>query len=300
MRKYITHEMTYSVSTTGGLEIEHYPEDFDNDRYLTLYNTHSHTFYEILWFPEAGGMHNIDFVDYPIEKNTFFFISPGQLHHYYKNSGRNLIIKFVPEFLNDESVSSDIFLRYSIFNAFEGKPKLVIEDIDVMRSIYNIMAALERELPRVEQFGHLRFMQSLVSLLLIAFERIQTTGMDSKGQPLHDSNILHLNLGNPTHALFMRFRQAVEKDFTNIHTVAGYAEKIGVNSKYLANVVHECSSHTPLQLINDRILLEAKRLLRYSDKKIKDIANDLGYEDPSYFVKFFKRQTGMLPTEFRG
>lgn len=70
--------------------------------------------------------------------------------------------------------------------------------------------------------------------------------------------------------------------------------------EYLANVVHECSSHTPLQLINDRILLEAKRLLRYSDKKIKDIANDLGYEDPSYFVKFFKRQTGMLPTEFRG
>lgn len=69
--------------------------------------------------------------------------------------------------------------------------------------------------------------------------------------------------------------------------------------KTLTNSVGASSFSTPLKIINDRIILEAKRQLCYTDLKIKEIAFRLGFDDPSYFVKFFKRQTGILPAEFR-
>ena len=61
----------------------------------------------------------------------------------------------------------------------------------------------------------------------------------------------------------------------------------------------ECSRKSPLAFINDRVILEAKRLLRFTNLMVKEIAYRMGYDDPSYFVKFFKRQTGYLPSDFR-
>ena len=74
---------------------------------------------------------------------------------------------------------------------------------------------------------------------------------------------------------------------------------LNVSTKTLTNCVYESSHSTPLKIINDRVILEAKRQLLHSSLKIKEIAFYLGFEDPSYFVKFFKRQTGYLPAEFR-
>ena len=63
--------------------------------------------------------------------------------------------------------------------------------------------------------------------------------------------------------------------------------------------VNECSGKSPLAFINERIILEAKLMAKYTNMMIKEISASLGYDDPSYFVKFFKRQTGYLPSEFR-
>ena len=74
---------------------------------------------------------------------------------------------------------------------------------------------------------------------------------------------------------------------------------LGVSSKTLSKCISECSGKAPLTFINDRIILEAKRLLRFSNMIVKEVGFYLGYDDPSYFVKFFKRQTGFLPTDFQ-
>ena len=74
---------------------------------------------------------------------------------------------------------------------------------------------------------------------------------------------------------------------------------MNISTKTLTNSIVESSRSTPLKLINERIILEAKRYLLYSSLKVKEISYLLGFEDPSYFVKFFKRNTGSLPIEFR-
>ena len=84
-----------------------------------------------------------------------------------------------------------------------------------------------------------------------------------------------------------------------MHTVKEYANHLNVSVKTLTNSVDASSCSTPLKIINDKSILEAKRQLCYTDLKIKEIAFRLGFDEPSYFLKFFKRQTGILPAEFR-
>jgi AraC-like DNA-binding protein len=81
--------------------------------------------------------------------------------------------------------------------------------------------------------------------------------------------------------------------------VKEYASILNISSKTLTNHTTETCIKTPLEIINDRIILETKRLLSHSNLNINEIGFQLGYEDPSYFVKFFKRQTKMSPSDFR-
>ena len=81
--------------------------------------------------------------------------------------------------------------------------------------------------------------------------------------------------------------------------MSDYAALLNVSPKTLTLYVNECSKYTPLELINDRIILEAKRLLRYSVLSVKEIAFRLGFDDPSYFGKFFKRLVKQSPADYR-
>lgn len=84
-----------------------------------------------------------------------------------------------------------------------------------------------------------------------------------------------------------------------MHTVQEYADLLNVSSRTLTKYVAQSTYCTPLQMINDRIVLEAKRRLQHTSMSVKQIGYELGFEDPSYFVKFFKRLTGKMPGTFR-
>ena len=97
----------------------------------------------------------------------------------------------------------------------------------------------------------------------------------------------------------MQFRQQLEHHFRQKHSVQEYAELLKVSSKTLTRSVYDVARTTPFKMIHARIALEARRLLEYSDMKIKEIGYEVGFDDPSNFVKFFKRQTGNMPTYYR-
>lgn len=99
--------------------------------------------------------------------------------------------------------------------------------------------------------------------------------------------------------LIRSFNFLVEKHFKTRHTVAEYAELLHRSPKSLSNLFASLDSKTPMQIIQERILLEARRLLRYTDKPIKEIAYDLGYEDVQSFSRFFKSKERVSPSEYR-
>jgi len=96
-----------------------------------------------------------------------------------------------------------------------------------------------------------------------------------------------------------KFNLMVENNYRKEHTVQFYAAQLNKSSKTLANYFSFYNNISPLAVIQNRIVLEAKRLLMYTDKSAKEIAYELGYEDAAYFSNFFKKQTGSAPTDFR-
>ena len=249
---------------------------------------HIHGFYQIIWFQQGIGTHYVDFKEYPITDNTLFFISPGQIHYFDEsNNFKGIIIHFNESFLSDEGSSENVFLKYNVFNAFDTVPYYEVKSDDTPRWEY-IVKEMQLEIDNIKAFAHKDYLKYLVKMFLIYIQRIGKRGI---GIPLC--------INNSSNRTFVRFRQILEHHYRQLHTVKEYAHRLNVSTKTLTNCVYESSHSTPLKIINERIILEAKRQLLHSDLKIKEIAFYLGFEDPSYFVKFFKRQTGYLPAEFR-
>ncbi len=272
----------------SSLNIDHMPEFFDYDENDNN-APHVHTFYEILWFQKAGGVHTVDFHDYPVEENSMFFLSPGQVHHFDgKTRHEGVLIKFCTDFLKDERADEDIFIKYNVFNAFDTTPCCTIADADAVERLKMLVKGMEEELSRSGTFGKTDMLRSLVKIFLITVYR--------HGEK---QGVKHLDTMKPSHRLFVLFRQMVEREYGNLHSTKEYADKLNVSIKTLTNSISECSGKSALTFINDRVLLEAKRYLRYTDLLVKEISSRLGFEEPSYFVKFFKRKTGVLPNDFR-
>jgi AraC family transcriptional regulator, transcriptional activator of pobA len=232
---------------------------------------HIHSFYQIIWFTKGKGKHFVDFNEYEVSENKMFFISKNQIHYFdNKINYEGVIIHFNEIFLIDNENDIDIFLKYNIFNDFESEPVFTIQK-DTIENFSNLISQLKHEIATPNNFAHKDFLKHL----------------------------LNLSVKNQSHLTFIKFRQLLETNFRQVHTVSEYANLLNTSSKTLTNHTKEIVHKTPLEIINDRIVLEARRLLSHSSFNINEIGFQLGYEDPSYFVKFFKRQTKKSPSDFR-
>lgn len=104
---------------------------------------------------------------------------------------------------------------------------------------------------------------------------------------------------DPRHRLYTRFRQLVEDHFREQWQVRDYADALALNQTRLNRLCRAFTAKSAGELIQDRLVLEAQRLLIYTSASAAMIAYDLGFQDPSYFSRFFKRRTGLSPSRFR-
>ncbi len=269
------------------LEIHFMPHFFDENGCGTM-PPHIHEFYQILWYRFGKGSHRVDFVDYPITDNTIFFIAPGQIHAFDgKKDAEGVIILFNESFLMDEHSSENLFLKYNLFNTCDSVPYYKVPEEET-GPLMHLVQEMNREYAQNQAFAHKDYMQYLVRLFLI---RVQRCG-ERNEQP-------KLSISNDADRTVIGFRKLIEHNYPTLHTVQEYADLLHISARTLTHYVVERTHHTPLQLINDRIILEAKRELLYTSLSIKEIGYELGFDDASYFVKFFKRMVGCTPNEFR-
>ena len=249
---------------------------------------HIHSFYQIIWFTKGNGKHFVDFNEFVASTNKIFFISKNQIHYFDNYSSyEGVIIHFNESFLMDNENDIDIFLKYNIFNDFESDPVFTIPTVAI-ENFTLLVSNLKKEISTPDKFAHKDFLKHLLKLFLISIQRLGKR-----------NNYKNPSFNNQKNITQLKFRQALELNFKNIHTVKEYAYLLNISTKTLTNHITEIALKTPLEIINDRIILEAKRLLSHSSLNINEIGFQLGYEDPSYFVKFFKRQTKKSPSDFR-
>ncbi len=246
---------------------------------------HSHSYYQILWFFKEGGQHFVDFNGYPIKENSVFFIAKNQIH-YFENerSYEGILIHFNESFLMQSDV--DIFLKYNVFNN-QGKPCYCINE-SIKTTANSYIQLIKKELLQKMAFGHAQIVRYLLKSLLIVFERAH-----------QEHSTETLTFTNHYALQYLQFRELLEQHFSKGCGVKEYASALNISSKTLTTITNTIVAKSPSVLIAERIILEAKRLLSFTTLHSNEIAYRLGFEDASYFVKYFKRYTQKSPGAYR-
>ena len=242
---------------------------------------HRHSFYVICLIRKGSGIHVIDFEEYEVKPNRLFIINPLQVHFWKLNSNSQIsLIQFSENILkfNNNSIGSLLSTNFIGKNFLD----LSIEQANEVRSISE---KLEKETIDRDNFsveiirGYLIVLSSLVERM-VKSNSIDTP-IDSKSNKMH------------------KFLELIENNYSRNKGVSYYADKLSITPNYLNMLCKKQFGRSAGEMITVRVILEAKRLLYHTSSDISEIAFNLGFDDPSYFTRTFKRIEGKSPTTFR-
>lgn len=246
---------------------------------------HSHSYYQIIWFFNNHGVHHVDFETYNIKENTIFFISKDRVHAFDSNLNiQGWLIHFNESFFMHTDV--DVFLKYHIFNAQENPCYSIDTETADTASLY--IKLMQKELLKRHQFGYEDSIRFSLKSLLINLERVHQKNQQKQ-----------LSFSNHYELQFANYKELVEENYAKGLTVKDYADSLYISSKTLNTITKKIINKSASQIITDRIILQAKRLLKFTSLQIGEVAFQIGFEDSSYFVKYFKRHVGHSPNSYR-
>jgi AraC family transcriptional regulator, transcriptional activator of pobA len=253
------------------LELEHIDEG-------DVREPHRHAYHELIWVREGEGRHLIDGDPVEFGPHTVTLIAKGQVHQFARaDHVRGLVVRFDDEWLAGS--------RRWLFSG-SGCTALNVPDDEADR-FDALLDLLREEVERPPGPESAELRRHLLAAALLWAQRWREAQFEGGGATSGDVY------------LHRTFQETLERDFTISHEARHYAAELGVTTGTLSRVLVKLTGRTTKQLILDRVLLEAARLLRFSDLTIKEIAARLGFPDQFAFSKAFKRQRGEAPLDYR-
>lgn len=247
---------------------------------------HQVDFY-ILYFVEEGqGYHTIDFTDYKCTRGTLLTIRKDQIHQFFISDNlKGSLLLFTDDFLVSYLEKVEARKTLLLFNELLGIPKLQLGKSD-FENIRQIISRIEEEYLAVNDDHSLGIIRSELHILISHLFRIK-----SKSAPIN-TNKKHL-------PMFIDFQNMVENSVSKTTKVQDFARRLGVSTKTLNTITKNFVHKTAKQFIDEICTKQIKRLLINSNLPIKEIAFQSGFEEDTNFYKYFKRQTGTTPEQFR-
>ncbi|MDR6460061.1 AraC-like DNA-binding protein [Chryseobacterium vietnamense] len=240
-----------------------------------------------VFFIPSGYELTVDFNHYKTNKPSLFFLTNQHLS-IQKGKDESILLFYNRDFyciqIHDKEVACDGLLFHNIFEI----PFVELDDLEtsLIKSLFqNIQDELEGKDSSAEEM-----IRTYVKQIII-----RATRQWKKQNLDHDT----IRIPGSELDIFRDFSRHLEIHFREKHNVADYAELLHMAPKTLTHKFKNLNLDSPNQFIINRILLEAKRLLFYTDKPVKEIAYDLGYEDPAYFNRLFTNKTGSTPINFK-
>jgi AraC family transcriptional activator of pobA len=262
-------------------------EVFDAKRHFSVKYPHRHDFFEVLYLQKGSGYHVIDGNKYEIKPPCVFFMSPGQAHKLELSQDvEGYIFIFTADFyLLDRSNQNSLIEFPFFYTIHQDNPPLLLDNVNDIRFIETLfrqgIAEIKQDRDHIP--GMLR---SILDLILTTC---------ATRYPVND-NLLNKGKGQ---ILVKRFFHLIEENNQKNLSLSDYAGIIGVTANHLTQTVKALTGKTSLQIIKAKQLLEIKRLLVHTNLNVSEIANQLNFDDQSYFSKFFKRETGLTPLQYR-
>ena len=240
---------------------------------------HKHDFYVLLLVEKGRGVHTIDFESFQIRQRQIHILLPEQVHQWNLGKTTNAL---------QLMISKEIF---SVIHATANLKTLLFQSEPVLSLSRKEFEEIRHEFDCIQQellvvqpdWPVLHARVNLLIQLICRVAQINRYGL--RLQPM-----------NP---IVANFQWLLDGNHLTEKTVAYYADKLLISPNYLNILCRRQLNCSAQELIHNRVLLEAKRLMHTSEKSIKEIAYTLGFNDPAYFSNFFKSKTGLTPRQFR-
>jgi AraC-like DNA-binding protein len=246
---------------------------------------HSHNYYEMIWLIKGQGTLYVDMQEYPIESNTIFCLKPDQAHQFQTQADmEGFVFSFTDSFFSMGQYDFDWASQASLFQLFtEGKTITIAYEMEEdMKEI---------ALKMIKEFGNrysyrMELLKRYFKIFLIYLTRTLDENFPSTEQSRETE-------------LVKSFMELLDKNFKEKKMVAEYAAQLLVTPNYLNRIVKKITGFSAGHQIRQRVVLEAKRMGRYSDAGMKEIAYNLGFLDSAHFSRFFKTFGRINFSEFK-
>ena len=247
---------------------------------------HRHDFYTALLIEKGFGKHLIDFSVYDMGEHQVHFVSPGQVHNIIdpeKMTGYTIL--FSTEFLIDHNIPLHFIEDLNLFNNYGESPPLQLTQEQYIK-LANFCNEMIIHNSQDDQYKT-ESIAAYLKLILITCNSIGTP---------QELNTQKIEVGNH---IIKQFKVLVESNFATWHSSSQYATALNITADHLNRTIKSFIGKTAKEYIQTRICIAAERMLYFSDLSTKEIAYQLGFSEPANFSTFFKKATGMSPSQFK-
>ncbi|TGD59489.1 helix-turn-helix domain-containing protein [Flavobacterium humi] len=252
----------------------------------TLTAPHRTNFYHILWFQKGNPTHTIDFNPVATKPNSVLFLNKDAVQKFDKNGGFDgKVVLFTDGFFCKTEADTKFLQSTVLFNDLFSIAQIELEEI--AQEFNQLFALLESEYKKGNDRYQPDILRNYLHNLLLVSEREKSKQ--------HTSN---LKKGADLDYV-MLFKDFLEAGFRSQKQVSSYARQMLVTEKRLNQATTKILGKTPKEIIDDRVMLEAKRLLAHTTENVKEIGYGLGFEEPTNFIKYFRKHSNSTPIEFR-
>lgn len=267
-------------------EIENYLKKYDKKRR----KAQSENYYQIIWFKNGNGRYFVDHKGYDVIENTLFFATKEQVHYFDKNTNYSgVLIQFNEQFLIQNNNDADFLLKYDLFKKL--KPPYINLDRDDIFVLDEYLSLIKNELNNKSKPYQAELVRNYLKVFLIQLQHKWNKLNTSQGHPILPGDKKQLKLA--------KFLNLIEDNFKKELNVSEYARLMQISSRTLSDLTSQLLDKSPSELIHERIIDEAQKMLLNTNFTINKIGYNLGFNDDSYFVKYFKKHTTISPLDFR-
>ena len=253
--------------------------EIPNDESYETPEPHRHEFQELIYLEKGKATHNIDAESYKLNAPVIILVARGKMHTFIPESGSKLYaVRFADEFLPEQH--EGLFCPFMQFSKITIKSEQTLKTIaELLEMMYNHSSAGEI---------NPTFTRHLLAALLSIINNEREKSISGNN---HCNSI--------SYELFNKFLFHLEANFIKEKSVTFYSDKLNITTKKLGEISKEIFGDNPSRIIEKRAMLEAKRMLIYTNQTVQEIAFELGFNDHSYFTKAFHKNEGLTPTAFR-
>lgn len=247
---------------------------------------HRHNYYTVLIVNQAKGLHKIDFNTYELSNKQVFFVAPGQVHQVIESEmSIGFAMTFSNQFLVENSIPLSFIDSLNLFQNYGQSPPLMPnkEQFDTIENYANQIFDLYSNDAQMKCMS----IGAFLKLLLIECNNICAV------------NPIEMDVDTTGDNLIRSFKKGVERNYKTEHSTTFYANELSITPDHLNRTFKARTGNTAKDYIQARIITEAKRLLYFTDLTNKEIAYELGFNEPANFSAFFKKHTQLSPSNFK-